>query len=193
MQEFITILSRLTPDDALLFLDETSMELNRRLRRMWWGKGERPEIPVDTGKKRINLIGAIEVMRHLGWFAEIKTLDAIQFRRFLEGLLTRVKVPGKIYVVLDNAPSHHAKKLKSFLKKNAHRLQLIFLPPYSPDFNPIEILWRELKKDVNTNHYFSSLGQLRMVLYDYLQQFHMPSERIATLWSSQKFRIRAKA
>ncbi len=180
------------PGDALLFGDETSIELNRRLCKIWWIKGERPEILVDSGRKRLNLIGTIDVTNHTGFFAEIKTLDAVQFLRFLKGLLKHVQIPGKIYFVLDNARAHHAKKLRFFLKKNADRLQLIFLPPYSPDFNPIELLWRDIKKDVNTNEYFQTLDELHAVLYEYLQQFKHPSEKIATLWNLEKFTAKAK-
>jgi len=105
-----------------------------------WIKGERPEVLVDNGRKRLNLIGTIDVINNLGYFAEIKRLDAVRFLGFLKGLLKRVHIQGKIYLVLDNARSHHVKMLRSFLKKSADRLELVFLPPYSPDFNPIEIL-----------------------------------------------------
>ena len=67
----------MNPDDALLFGDETSIELNRRLSRIWWIKGERPEIFVDSGRKRLNLIGVIDVTNKLGAFAEIKKLNAM--------------------------------------------------------------------------------------------------------------------
>jgi len=180
------------PEDALLFGDETSIELNRRLQKIWWVKGERPEIPVDSGRKPLNLIGTIDVSNDTGFFAEIKKLDAVPFLGFLKGLLKNNHVPGKIYLVLDNARAHHAKKLRDFLRKNKDRLELVYLSPYSPDFNPIEILWRELKKDINTNEYFETLKALRMELYEYLQQFKQPSERIASLWNVEKFFAKAK-
>lgn len=187
LKEFNELVLSMNPDDALLFGDETSIELNRRLSRMWWIKGERPEILVDSGRKRLNLIGVIDVTNKLGAFAEIKKLNAIQFLSFLKGLLKITHIQGKIYLVLDNARSHHAKMLNPFLKSIADRLELVFLPPYSPDFNPIEIFWRELKKDVNTNEYFETLDELRRALQEYVVQFKCPSEQIASLWNFKKW------
>lgn len=183
----------MNPEDALLFGDETSIELNRRFSRIWWIKGERPEILVENGRKRLNLIGVIDVTNNLGTFAEIKKLDAMQFLGFLKGLLKTTYIKGKIYLVLDNASSHHAKMLKPFLKSIADLLELVFLPPYSPDFNPIEILWRDLKKDVNTNEYFETLDELRVALREYVVQFKSPSKKIASLWNSKKWISEMKA
>lgn len=169
------------------------MELNRRLARVWWVQGERPEVLLDGGRQRLNLVGAIDVTHAVGFFAEIEKLDAAGFQRFLEGLLKRVEVPGKVYLVLDNARAHHAKALEPFLEAHAGDLELVFLPPYSPDFNPIEVLWRWLKRDVNANVYFESLEELRGVLREYLQQFKQPHERIASLWKSEKWLAKAGA
>jgi transposase len=52
---------------------------------------------------------------------------------------------GKIVVILDNARIHHAKLLEPFLSANKNRIELVFLPPYSPKFNLIEGLWGWLK------------------------------------------------
>lgn len=126
--------------NALLFDDETSIELNRQLKRIWWAEGEHLEVPVDSGRQRLNLIGTCNVTDNNGFFAEIAHLDAKNFLLFVKGLLNYMSIPGKIYLVVDNASAHHAKKLRPFLRKNSHRLQVFFLPAYSPDFNPIELL-----------------------------------------------------
>ncbi|MBN1216572.1 MAG: IS630 family transposase [Candidatus Lokiarchaeota archaeon] len=179
--------------EALLFCDETSFELNRRISKIWWIKGERPEVFIDSGRKHLNLIGVIDVTNKLGTFAEIKMLDAPHFLGFLMGLLENTMIQGKIYLVLDNASSHHAKLLEPFLRGVADRLQLIFLPPYSPDFNPIEILWRDLKKDINTNEYFETLDDLRVALREHLVSFKSPSEKINSLWNYKRGKVEMKA
>lgn len=64
---------------------------------------------------------------------------------FLENVL--VKHPkGKTILILENAHIHHAKLLKIFLEENKDRLELMFLPPYSPNLNLIEGLWKWLKE-----------------------------------------------
>ncbi|MFC3771474.1 transposase [Paenibacillus sp. GCM10012303] len=67
---------------------------------------------------------------------------------------------GNIVMVLDNYRIHHAEKLQSFLKKNP-RLQLVFLPKYSPELNPVEGLRKRLKSDVVNNVFFSKFYQIR--------------------------------
>jgi putative transposase len=68
---------------------------------------------------------------------------------------------GKIVIILDNSRIHHAKLLESFFKENNNRLQLKFLPPYSPKMNLIEGLWGWLKSEVINNVFFSSISEIR--------------------------------
>jgi transposase len=58
--------------------------------------------------------------------------------------------PDKL-IVLDNARIHHAKMVKEFLRQEGESFHLIFLPPYSPQLNPIERLWKWLKETVIAN------------------------------------------
>jgi len=63
----------------------------------------------------------------------------------------------KVYMVLDNVRFHHAKRLKPALEKYAHKIELIFLPPYSPDLNPIERVWWLMRKCVTHNRWVQSM------------------------------------
>jgi len=64
--------------------------------------------------------------------------------------------PGKqIAIILDNASIHRSKKTKEFLKRHKN-IHLFFLPPYSPEYNPVEIFWRWIKPKV---YGFSALGE----------------------------------
>lgn len=103
-----------------------------------------------------------------------------------------IQVPRKIYLVEDKVPSHRTKNLRFLIKKTADRLHLVFLQSYSSNFNPIELLWRDLKKDGNTTEYFQTLNELQTALYEYLQQFKHHSEKIASLWNLEKFPSKVK-
>ncbi|MGQ7148954.1 transposase, partial [Escherichia sp. SS-MK2] len=56
---------------------------------------------------------------------------------------------------------HHAKLIQSFLNDHRHRLELVFLPPYSPEFNLIEGLWKWLKSDIIHNVFYSSVQEIK--------------------------------
>jgi putative transposase len=63
----------------------------------------------------------------------------------------------KIYMVLDNARFHYAKRLKPIIEKYKDKLELVFLPPYSPDLNPIERVW--WLKQVTHNRWVKTMDE----------------------------------
>jgi putative transposase len=65
----------------------------------------------------------------------------------------------KVFMILDNVRYHHAKLLKSFLDKNKGRIELIFLPPYSPDLNPMERIWWYMRKKITHNRFIHTLRE----------------------------------
>ncbi|KAA6317358.1 hypothetical protein EZS27_032468, partial [termite gut metagenome] len=65
----------------------------------------------------------------------------------------------KVYMVLDNVRFHHAKGLKPILERYSHRIELVFLPPYSPDLNPIERVWWLMRKKVTHNRWVKTMEE----------------------------------
>ena len=90
------------------------------------------------GRLRQHLIGVVDPLEGKVHVAFSDTFKAQQFQNFLEGPLARYKDAGKILLVLDNARAHDSKELEPFLEANKEKLELLFLPPYSPDLNPME-------------------------------------------------------
>ncbi len=72
------------------------------------------------------------------------------FKKHLKKILHTFKSAPKIILVLDNVRYHHAKLLKNFLEEN-QRLEILYLPPYSPDLNPIERAWWFMRKSITHN------------------------------------------
>ncbi len=83
-------------------------------------------------------------------------------------MLERVKFKRKkILLIVDNARYHRAKELKDFFSKIKDKLELFFLPPYSPDLNLIETEWRETRRNATHNRYFETDELKRQALFDY--------------------------
>jgi transposase len=144
-------------------------------------KGTTPEIKSPAVKEKISVIGAIGMDNGQLVKMESGIFNADSFRNFIKKMLRSAKTDKKILMVLDNARFHHAKINKEFLKSVRDRINLLYLPPYSPDLNPIESLWKKTRRDVTHNRYFESLEEERMCLNKFFQKFKNPNEALTTL------------
>ncbi len=153
---------------------------------MWSLKGHQPEIYTYGGRKRQHLIGTVEPLEGNLHVAFSETLKAPQFQDYLEGLLARYPTPKKLIIVLDNARAHHSKELKPFLKTNEERLELMFLPPYSPDLNPMEWFWKFLRKIVTHNTFFPTFKDFQRALINFIVKHKTSSPEIKTRCSYAK-------
>lgn len=112
---------------------------------------------------------------------EADMFNAGSFKKFIKKILKTAKTKKKILLVLDNARFHHAKINKEFLKLVKNKIELIYLPPYSPELNPIESFWKKTRRGVTHNRYFESLEEEREALDKFFKKFKAPNEALKTL------------
>jgi transposase len=93
-------------------------------------------------KKRISMVGGLCAQQFLAPFMFEGHCNTKTFELYLEKILVPTLSPGKI-VVIDNASFHSSSKIKDLIEKAG--CQLFYLPPYSPDLNPIEHYWHKIK------------------------------------------------
>lgn len=145
--------------------------------RTWFLKGKQRLIPTYGQHKGVKLIGTLDYATGDILCVEEERYDAEAFRRFLSMVLD-VYPTGKIVMVLDNARIHHAKLLQPFLEVNSHRLELVFLPPYSPEFNLMEGVWKWLKETVIHNVFFGSVQKIILAVREFLQDVQQRREEV---------------
>jgi transposase len=155
--------------------------------RAWFLAGSRPEIKSPTDRYKVSVFGAMGTNGQLITYQN-ETFNAETFKTFLEKLLLEADVGftkegkrKKILLVLDNARYHHAKMLQEWLWKLSDMLELFFLPPYSPDLNAIEMLWKKTRRDVTHNRYFESLSNLKYDLTLFWKMFSKPNSELQKL------------
>ena len=102
------------------------------------------------------------------------------FKKHLKKILHTFKSAPKIILVLDNVRYHHAKLLKNFLEEN-QRLEILYLPPYSPDLNPIERAWWFMRKSITHNRFMESLKLRKAKFWQMFSHFQVPNEKILTI------------
>lgn len=123
-------------------------------------KDKDPVLKMAPTRKSISLFGAVNLSNGKLITQFEKRFDAMTFKSFLKCLLRHQTKGKKIIVLLDNTKYHHAKILNSFLKEKRSNLKLLFLPPYSPELNPIERVWKLTRRICTHNIYFEKLEQL---------------------------------
>jgi len=136
---------RLGPEDRIYFGDAVHFKHNAEAGYAWSLIGEPHLIPSNSGRQRYNVIGAY--CPQTQGYVFLLTEDNINQYKMIEFLLLlRAKHlgEGKIYLILDNASYNYALKVRA--KAQRERIILDYLPPYSPNLNPIERLWKLVRK-----------------------------------------------
>ena len=133
------------------------------IQRTWFLNGRQRIIPTYGKHCGTKLIGCLDYETGEILCSEKEQYDATSFLEFLVFVLDHYPV-GKIVMILDNVRIHHAKLIQPLLEENEGRLELVFLPPYSPDLNLIEGLWKWLKETVINNVFFSSVQKINLAV-----------------------------
>ena len=132
----------------LHYEDETHVETNPYLSRVWHRRGQQPTVPAVGTNRRVTVFGSVEAFGRGRVEVLQATQDSASFGRYLQALEGRHVATGKeIYLVLDNGPCHTSRISKAALAERADWLHVIWLSRYSPQLNPKEREWRYLKRD----------------------------------------------
>jgi transposase len=130
----------------IYFGDAAHMRSDHHSGRTWGKKGETPVVSSTGARCRMSLISAITSRGHMRFMIKEKGgVNADVFIEFLRRLMIGSK--DKIFLIVDRGPAHVAKKTKAFVAGLDGKLRLFYLPPYSPDRNPDELVWKHLKAD----------------------------------------------
>lgn len=157
--------------------------------RKWVLKGSEPKVKSAPGRKSVLYSGYVVpetgelIVSKPSWF-NCETVIGSFYH-----LLENYPIPDgkRIYLILDNAPWH--KKAVRLVQTEAlpeyqdirDKMSLLFLPPYSPDLNPIEQVWRITRREVTHNTYFANELVLQDTLDSYFISLRQPNEKLASL------------
>jgi transposase len=131
---------------SIFFQDEASVRTDHHAGTTWAPVGQTPVVVTTGERKSVNMVSAISPRGELRFRVYEGHMNAGRFIEFLKALLD--SVPGKIFLIVDGHPVHKAKKVSEFIENKADgRLKMFFLPPYSPDLNPDEWVWNNVKND----------------------------------------------
>lgn len=167
------------PDIQLWCEDEVHFQRHSSLTRMWAPKGQQPRVLSASTRPKIGYFGALDLKTGRLLPQEASRCNAETFGDFVRPMLQGTR--GKLSLILDNAAWHRARELKDLLFRNRQRLARLFLPPYSPELNPIERVWRITRRQVTHNRYFESTDQLRTALTSSFTKREQPNTALKVL------------
>jgi transposase len=172
----------------VFFADEAGVRSDFHSGTTWGRRGQTPVVSSTGARFAANLISAISAQGELRFMLTKGRVTAAVFIEFLRRLLINATTP--IFVIVDGHPAHRAKSVARFVAAQAEKLALFFLPPYSPELNPDEYVWNDLKNNGTGCKLITSLTQLRQMIASHLRQlqklpelvrsfFHAPTTRYA--------------
>jgi transposase len=132
-------------------------------------------------RKQVSLYGAVSIDTGKLVTMQASPFNADTFQAFLERLLRMRRKKRKMIIILDNARYHQARILKDWLWKRRKILQLLFLPPYSPQLNPIERVWKLGRRSCTHNKYFQRLDDLSKTIESYFALWVKPNKILCRL------------
>jgi len=153
----------------LLFLDAAHFVFAPFLCQLWCFA--RKFIPAPSGRQRLNVLGAIDaVSKELVFMANSTYINAETIVNFLKKIDWVYNDRLPLYIVLDNARYQHCE----YVRQTAQdlKIELLFLPPYSPNLNIIERLWKFTKKNVLYGKYYDSYQEFQKTIIDFLRKIN---------------------
>lgn len=167
-------------EELVVFQDESTVDHHPTLHGMWALKGTKPKVKTFGTHAKRHVFGAVipSTGEHVSMVT--KKLTAVRFVRFLKKLIERV--PEPFTLVMDSSPCHTANMVKEFLEKQKERIRVLWMPKYSPDLNPKEHVWKDMKFNVTHNHMFGSVNKLAWGIRGYFRQ--LSPERVKSLCST---------
>lgn len=158
--EILDIVENLPRGEVAYFEDEVDIHLNPRIGRDWMLRGRQKIVVTPGQNKKRYIAGALAVGGNDLVFVEAERKNSALFLALLEKLLLAHPRARRIHLVLDNYSIHSSRVVREYLAEFGDLFVLHFLPPYSPEHNTIERLWREVHANVTRNHRCRSMDEL---------------------------------
>lgn len=165
-------------DTVLLYEDEFSLSNTATVSYQWSKKGKQPKVLCKQHRReRKTAMGSYNYETGQMTVTFHQRGNYKSFKKHLKKILYVYRKHSKIMMVVDNVRFHHAKLLKKWLL-NHPKLEIIYLPPYSPELNPIERAWWYMRKKITHNRYVLSMEDRLVAFWKMFSHFQKPNKEL---------------
>ena len=153
----------------LVSIDEASFQLATGYKRIWFLRGEKPKRAFFWSNRKLIVFGALTSSSKF-YYNFYVAQNSFTFSLFLEELFVWLN-PNKKYVfILDNAGFHKTDVIKAILEEKKEWITMEYIPPYSPELNPIETCWKVTKNAVTKSQHFKTIDSMQDVLESFWKE-----------------------
>jgi transposase len=174
----------------IYFGDEAGVRSDFHSGTTWGKRGHTPIVSSTGARFSLNMISAVSPRGQMRFMITNTRVTAKVFIEFLNRLM--VNASGPIFLIVDGHPTHKAKCVRRFIESQQGKLKLFLLPPYSPELNPDEYVWNDLKNNCIGRKVLVSKAQLQKQVLSHLRKlqkmpalimsfFQAPTTRYATI------------
>ena len=180
VEELNDLLAQTDENQVVYFNDGVHPQHNTRPDYGWIYRGEDFEMPSNPGRKRVNINGALNA--HNVTDVLVVESDRINAQSCIKlWKKQRRRHPGKTIInICDNAPYYHSKYLKEWLAENPW-CKVIYLPPYAPNLNLIERLWKYLRKQVTSYNFYEHYAEFRQAILGFFKNIKKHKKALESL------------
>ncbi len=168
VEKYKDIKKNLGENDKIFFMDGVHPQHNTKPAYGWIYKGSNIQLQSNTGRKRININAAISIDDMQLVSESYETINSDAVIDTLGKIIKNNPKAKTIHVFSDNAAYCRSNRVKDFVKTSV--VNLIFIPPYSPNLNLIERLWKLLHEKVTNNRYYEKFSSFYNAVMDFLEK-----------------------
>lgn len=173
------LIAELPKDEVAVYADEVDIHLNPKIGYDWQLRGQQKRVLTPGQNAKRYVAGALDARtRKIHWVASTHKRSGL-FIDLLRHLTRTYRRAARIHVIVDNY-SIHSSRQTTLAIAGLPQITLHFLPPYSPQFNPIERVWLDLHAEVTRNHRCTEMDELLTEVEDYLQYRNRTTSRDIT-------------
>lgn len=167
----------------IFFGDEAGVRSDHHAGTTWGVKGKTP-IVISTGARfGLNMISAVSAQGEFRFMIVKGRIGAQQFIDFIKRLIHGSQ--RMVFLIVDGHPAHKARSVTKFIQTIKDRFRLFFLPPYSPELNPDERVWNDLKNNAIGQQVITAPEQLHGVVISHLRFIQKSPDRVRSYFNNE--------
>jgi len=181
--EFPGITERAKSENAEIFFgDEAGVQNTANYAKGYAPVGQTPIVKVESKKMKANMLSAISNRGKLRFIIYKGNMNSGRLIDFMRRLIYEIK--KKVFLILDNLRVHHSKKVRAWLENHKDRIEVFYLPPYSPEYNPDELLNSNLKREIGNRSMPHNEKELEHNIRSHMKSLQLDPVKVSSFFNA---------